>query len=198
MSKRNYIVAGVLVASIAMSGTAYAADTFTKGEAGSRIRGSRGAVEAQLLGITQEEFQARIENGEKPREMLDAAGVTREDMQTALRAQTKIRLAQAVANGKLTQAEADSRLRDMAAHDSKHQAIETALENNDYAAWVTAAANTPIAGKITETNFAQFAKAHALMEQGDRDGARAIMNQLGIAPRVGHIDHDRGERALRH
>jgi DNA-directed RNA polymerase subunit N (RpoN/RPB10) len=194
MSKQKYLVAGVLFASIAMGGTAYAADTANRSNGfDSRIRGSRGAIEAQLLGITQEEFQTRIENGESPKEMLDAAGITRNDLQAAMREGAKERLSQAVANGKLTQAEADARLADMAARDAKHEAIETALKNNDYAAWAAASVGTPMADKITEANFAKFVQAHTLMEQGNRDGARAIMDELGIEPPKG-MNRGHGDR----
>lgn len=198
MSKQKYLVAGVLVASIAMGGTAYAADTVSRSNGfDSRIRGSRGAIEAQLLGITQEEFQTRIENGESPKEMLDAAGITRSDLQAAVREGAKERLSQAVTNGKLTQAEADARLADMATRDAKHEAIEIALKNNDYAAWAAASVGTPMADKITEANFAKFVQAHTLMEQGNRDGARAIMDDLGIEPPKG-MNRGHGDRGRMH
>ena len=197
MSKRKYIVAGVLAAGIAMSGTAYAATTTPQGSApawtqGIGVRGARGAIEAQLLGITQDEFEARIKAGENPKDMLAAAGITKEDMHAAMEAQMKERLAQAVSSGKITQTEADARIAKMQARDQKHQAVETALQNKDYAAWSAAVAGTPIASQVTEQNFAQFAEAHELMEQGKRDEAKQILDSLGITPQQHGFGHRGG------
>jgi hypothetical protein len=62
--------------------------------------------------------------------------------------------------------------------------IKTALDNNDYSAWQTAIVDSPNADELTstinESNFSQLVEAHQLMQDGDREGAKAIMEELGI------------------
>lgn len=59
-------------------------------------------------------------------------------------------------------------------------AVQTALDNGDYQAWLTAIGdNNPFADKINESNFPRFLEAHRLMKQ-----AGDIMTELGIE-RVG-------------
>lgn len=57
--------------------------------------------------------------------------------------------------------------------------VRTALDNNDYSAWVTAVtainANSPLLEKITTANFSSFAKAHQLREE-----ANLILQDLGL------------------
>ena len=48
---------------------------------------------------------------------------------------------------------------------------KTALENNDYEAFKTAAEGTPLADQITEENFSKFVEMHNLIEAGDKEGA---------------------------
>ncbi len=64
-------------------------------------------------------------------------------------------------------------------------AIQTALDNNDYSAWLEAVGDSPITEKINADNFATFVQAHQLMKAGDHEGAKAIMDQLGLTPPVG-------------
>ncbi|AKM84417.1 TPA: hypothetical protein DCZ46_03640 [Candidatus Campbellbacteria bacterium] len=56
----------------------------------------------------------------------------------------------------------------------------TAVENNDYTAFQTAVAGSPMEDKVTPEIFAKMVEAHALREAGDLDGAREIMQGLGI------------------
>lgn len=66
----------------------------------------------------------------------------------------------------------------------KHEAIEVAITSANYSAFVSATAGGPLEGKITEAQFPKFVEAHKLMKAGDKDGAKAIMKELGIkAPR---------------
>ncbi|MFZ5392399.1 MAG: hypothetical protein ACOZAR_04400 [Patescibacteria group bacterium] len=62
--------------------------------------------------------------------------------------------------------------------------IKTALTNNDYSSWVTAMSDAPnseeILAKINESNFSQLVEAHNLMQSGNKDEAKAIMEELGI------------------
>ncbi|MFH1661736.1 MAG: hypothetical protein ABIA02_01410 [Candidatus Falkowbacteria bacterium] len=63
-----------------------------------------------------------------------------------------------------------------ASMEAKKEAMNTALENNDYNAWVEAVGeDCPMLEKINADNFSRFVEAHNLQEQ-----ARAIMEELGI------------------
>ncbi len=67
------------------------------------------------------------------------------------------------------------------ARKAEHIAVKAAVEANDFAAFKTATANSPMAGKIdTEAEFAKLVEAHELREAGDHDGARVIMEELGL------------------
>ncbi len=67
-----------------------------------------------------------------------------------------------------------------------HQEMKEAMESGSYEAWATLAAETPMgqkhAEKITPENFKKLQEAHRLMEAGDKDGAKAIMDELGVKP----------------
>jgi Spy/CpxP family protein refolding chaperone len=73
-----------------------------------------------------------------------------------------------------------------------HEAMQTALENNDYAAFVTATADAPFADQVDEAFFAKMVEAHTLRQAGDNEGADAIMEELGMGPRGGHDEHGMG------
>lgn len=61
------------------------------------------------------------------------------------------------------------------------QAVETALAENDYEAFLVAVADAPLAEVITsESDFIKLVEAHELMESGDKEGALAIIEDLGI------------------
>lgn len=67
----------------------------------------------------------------------------------------------------------------MAAREAVHQAIE----DGDYEAFRKAIVDTPLADIITtEDDFKQFKKAHDLKWSGEHEKARAIFDDLGIAP----------------
>jgi len=138
------------------------------------------ALMSDLIGISQEEFQARVSNGEKPQDILEAAGITHEDIKTAREENMREHLAQAVADGRITQEQADARIREQEAHKTSMEATRIALENNDYEAWKTAVAGTPMADKIDAAGFAKLVEAHTLRESGDQAGAKAIMDELGL------------------
>lgn len=195
---KQYIIAGLLLAGLAASGTAYAAvDT---PELQGKVRShlgfiggkGHGMIEAQLLGITSDEFRTRIQNGESPKDMLAAAGITREDISSARETAMRERLTQAVQNGTITQTQADAHIAQMQAHRAKHEAVRIALQNNDFAAFTAAVAGSPLENEVTAENFSRFAEAHRLMENGDREAAKAIMDELGIAP----PRHGKGKHAM--
>ena len=59
--------------------------------------------------------------------------------------------------------------------------IKEAVENNDYEAFKTAIADSPLADKISsEEDFSKFIEAHELMTEGQFEEARTIMTELGI------------------
>lgn len=67
-------------------------------------------------------------------------------------------------------------------HDpEKHEAINEAIENNDYNAWVEAKGGLgKFEDSINEENFSQYAEAINLKKAGDYEGAKLIFENLGI------------------
>lgn len=62
-----------------------------------------------------------------------------------------------------------------------NEAIQTALENNDFEAWVAAhPADCPMAESLTEENFSRMLEVHSLMEAGDRKGAQKLKKDIGF------------------
>jgi hypothetical protein len=59
------------------------------------------------------------------------------------------------------------------------QALKEAISNNDYEAWKKLTEGRPIQEKINQDNFSQFVKAHELMENGNFEEARKVMEELG-------------------
>ncbi len=77
------------------------------------------------------------------------------------------------------------------------QAMQAAVERNDYQAFVVAIADSPLAEIITtESDFKQFAAAHELRGVGDRDGARELLSELGVDTQM-HGKKYRGKHGLR-
>lgn len=74
---------------------------------------------------------------------------------------------------------------------TKRAAIETALENGDYNAWVTAVKaeneNCPLLSKITSDNFSTYVQAHNLRQQADE-----ILKGLGVQGEEGFGGMGRG------
>lgn len=63
----------------------------------------------------------------------------------------------------------------------RHEAMEQAFENNDYNAWKELMSGKGrVTQVITEENFAKFAEAHRLAEEGNSDEARQIRQELGL------------------
>lgn len=175
---KTYILAGIIATSIVAGTTAYASEGSLSFRGIGHI--DKGSVVAELLGISQEDFVSRIKNGEKPKDMLESAGITKEDMESARKAHMRERLAQAVKDGKLTQVQADEKILTMELRQARHEALRVAITNNDYEAFKNAIVDTPLADKVSTENFAKFVEAHRLHEAGDHDGAKAIMDELGI------------------
>jgi hypothetical protein len=73
-------------------------------------------------------------------------------------------------------------------HDALHEArkaqseaMKTAIEDNDYAAFLAAVEGTKLGEVVdTESEFKQFITAHELIKDGDREAAKVIMDELGL------------------
>lgn len=68
----------------------------------------------------------------------------------------------------------------------RREAVRTAVEANDYDAFVVATQSAPFADQVDEAFFAAFVEAHELREAGDREGAREILEGLGLKPHHKH------------
>jgi len=66
----------------------------------------------------------------------------------------------------------------------RHEQMQQALQNRDYAAWnalMQQDSRTPrVLDMVTEETFDTFARMHELMVQGDREGADALREELGL------------------
>lgn len=62
----------------------------------------------------------------------------------------------------------------------RHEAMQKAFENKDYAAWKTQIGERGAARKVTEQNFARFSEMHKLMLEGKTIEANAIRAELGL------------------
>lgn len=67
----------------------------------------------------------------------------------------------------------------------RHEAMERSFENKDYNAWKELMQNRGrVMSLINEQNFARFAEAHELAEQGKFAEADAIRKELGLRTRA--------------
>lgn len=65
--------------------------------------------------------------------------------------------------------------------EARHEAMEKAFEENDYAAWKEQMQGRGrVTQVVTEENFAKFAQAHQLAEEGKYAEADAIRKELGL------------------
>ena len=63
----------------------------------------------------------------------------------------------------------------------RQEAMEQAFENNDYNAWKELMSGKGrVTQVITEENFARFAEAHELAEEGKLDEAKQIRQEFGL------------------
>ena len=69
----------------------------------------------------------------------------------------------------------------------KHEAVKTAVDENNYTAFVEAVGeDARILETINEENFSAFVEAKTLMQEGDRENARVILDELGVEKHFGH------------
>jgi len=68
----------------------------------------------------------------------------------------------------------------------RHEEMTAALESNDYSAWAALMRGKGrITQVISESNFARFAEAHRLAEEGKYEEANAIRKELGLRTKDG-------------
>jgi len=78
--------------------------------------------------------------------------------------------------------------------DERHQEMEQAFENSDYQAW-----KNLMQGKgrvievVNEDNFARFAEAHQLAEEGNTEEADQIRQELGLGLKNGSGQGQKGQ-----
>lgn len=123
-----------------------------------------GLTSTQVEAFAEARELREIGDREKAREVLVAAGVDMETMEKVREALHEERKA-------------------------SHDAMEAALEADDFEAFKIAIADSPVADIVTtEEDFALFKEAHDLREDGDVVSAKAIMDELGFEPRafMGH------------
>ena len=78
----------------------------------------------------------------------------------------------------------------------RHEAMEKAFETNDYEAWKNLMQGRGrVSEVITKDNFARFAEAHELMEDGKKEEAQKIAQELGLGFRA-HGGHGKGMRGM--
>jgi len=72
---------------------------------------------AEMLGLSAEELKAKLESGMTMKEIGEESGITKEDFQAKIKEQAKLRMTerlnQLVADGEITQEQADKRLEQM-------------------------------------------------------------------------------------
>jgi len=74
-------------------------------------------------------------------------------------------------------------------HAEKKEAVQAALQNGDYDAFLEAVEGSPLSNTVdTPEEFALFTEAHDLREAGDKQAAREIMEELGFEGKM----HGRG------
>lgn len=78
-------------------------------------------------------------------------------------------------------------------HQAQHEAMKTAIDAKDFVAFTKAIKDSPLALIIdTEDEFNKFIEAHKLMESGDREGAKEIMDELGMKGPMGGFGGEHG------
>jgi len=134
--------------------------------------GMREMPEAVLATFTSSEQAAiqeaeaiRIEAHTRAQAVLSAAGVTEEELHNAFKGAMK-----------------------------EHRAeVASAIEANDYNAFVAATAGGPRAETITQEAFAKIVEAHKLFKSGDKEGAMEIRKELNVGGKF--LGGERGFRS---
>lgn len=127
-------------------------------------------LSADMLGLTDDQFEALQEarelrksgDHEGARELIEEADINLEELKEAVK----------------------ERREEARAH---REEVRAAVDAGDYDAFVDAVGDGPFADKITsEEDFDMLIEARELREAGDHEGAREILDELGIEKRDGH------------
>jgi hypothetical protein len=124
MSKKIITYALVLMAGVglAVAGSAYAQDATdsTKcDQLGNRHKVNL-EMKADILGLDVEEIKAALQEGRAFHEILEEAGIDREEMHQKMQAARQAHIDELVANGTITAEQAEQRLERMAERPAKH------------------------------------------------------------------------------
>lgn len=109
-------IAGIVDGTITGGGPGGMGDHGGRGGRGGPGGGRHLTAAAEVLGMTEDALRTELQAGKSLADVAKAKGVDKQKVIDALVTEAKTRLAEAVKSGKLTQAEADTRAADMAAH----------------------------------------------------------------------------------
>lgn len=110
-----------------------------------------GFTDAQKAAI-EKAFQIHKTADTEAKSVLDAAGVDPSQLHEAMRAQ----------------------------HDAQHAKMDAVLDANDYTAFQTLVAGTPMVDKVTPDIFAKLVEVRKLEKSGDKAGAMKIRKELNV------------------
>ena len=68
-------------------------------------------------------------------------------------------------------------------------AIKSAIEANDYAAFTTAIASTPVAGKVDQATFTEIVSVQALRKQAETAEKTFVTNHQDLMTLIGPMGH---------
>lgn len=72
----------------------------------------------------------------------------------------------------------------------RHEKVEQAIEEGDYDRFVELTGDMPHEFEMDEDTFNKLVEAHSLRVEGDHEGARAILDEIGFHP-GGHRHHNK-------
>lgn len=122
-----------------------------------------GFTDAQKTAI-EKAFQIRKDADDQAASVLSAAGVNEQKLHEAMRGQ----------------------------HDALHAKLDAAIDANDFAAYQTLVAGTPMADKVTAETFAKLVEIRKLEKAGDKAGAQALRKELGFGMGPGGMRDGKG------
>jgi hypothetical protein len=146
MVKKQYVIPGVLLGIVTLLGghaaLAFGGDFF-ESEAFSHF-----SAEEQTA--IQKAHDIHVKAQEEAHDVLEAAGVTREEMHAAMRS----------------------------FHEKERAAMHEALGDNDFEGFKALVAGSKMDEHLTEEMFDKLVEIHSLETSGDREGAREIRMEL--------------------
>ena len=112
MKKYTLLAAVILIATSAGVATAYFGDMGRMGGDGACLENQEKMIESrvEMLGLDLEEVRTKLSEGKTMREIISEAGITKEEMVENRKALMIEHINEFLADGKITQEEADKRL----------------------------------------------------------------------------------------